>query len=185
LKVAEGEFVSAGQLIATASSDKRLLLRADVPQQYFNRINDIVTTHFRTSYSKEVWKVGDLNGRLLATGSSVAENNQYLPVYFEAQNNGQLLEGAFVEFYLKTRTMENCIVVPVEAVLEEQGKHFVYVQETGELFRKQEILTGDFNGKAYLVLGGLSAGDRVVTLGSMLIKTASMSTSLPGHSHQH
>jgi multidrug efflux pump subunit AcrA (membrane-fusion protein) len=127
----------------------------------------------------------DFNGKLLAIGSFVAENNQYLPVYFEAQNNGQLLEGAFVEYYLKTRTMENCMVVPVEAVQEEQGKHYVYVQENGELFRKQEILTGDFDGRAYLVLGGLSAGDRVVTRGSMLIKSASMSTSLPGHSHQH
>jgi multidrug efflux pump subunit AcrA (membrane-fusion protein) len=129
--------------------------------------------------------VRDFNGKLLAIGSFVAENNQNLPDYFEAQNNGQLLEGAFVEYYLKTKTMENCIVVPAEAVLEEQGKHYVYVQETGEIFRKQEILTGDFDGMAYMILGGLSPGERVVTSGSMLIKTASMSTSLPGHSHQH
>ena len=185
LKVSQGEYVSTGQLIATVSSDRLLMLRADVPQQYFHRIHDIVTCNFRTAYHKEVWDVRDLDGKLLAIGSSVAENNQYLPVYFEALNNGLLLEGAFAEFYLKTSPIENCIVIPVEAVLEERGKYYVYVQATGEIFRKQEIVPGDFDGFGYLVEGGLSSGDRVVTRGSMLLKTASMSTALPGDSHQH
>ncbi len=185
LNVSQGEFVRAGQLIATVSSDRRLLLRADVPQQYFNRIHDIVSTNFRTSYHKEVWDVRDLDGKLLAIGSSVAENKQYLPVYFEALNNGLLLEGAFAEFYLKTSPIENCIVIPVEAVLEERGKYYVYIQATGEMFRKQEIIPGDLDGFGYLVEAGLTSGDRVVTRGSMLLKTASMSTALPGDSHQH
>lgn len=185
LNVSQGEFVETGHLIATVSSERRLLLKADVPQQYFHRIQNIVSTNFKTSYHNKVWDLKDCYGKLLAIGSSVAENNQYLPVYFEAQNNGQLLEGAFAEFYLKTKTMENCIVVPVEAVLEEQGKYYVYVQASGEIFRKQEIVTGDIDGIGYRVTGGISVGDRVVTQGGMLLKTASMSTSLPGHSHQH
>jgi RND family efflux transporter MFP subunit len=185
LKVSQGEFVSTGQLIATVSSDRRLLLRADVPQQYFHRIHDIVSTNFKTAYHKEVWDVRDLDGKLLAIGSTVAENNQYLPVYFEALNNGLLLEGAFAEFFLKTSPIENCIVIPVEAVLEEQGKYYVYVQTSGEMFLKQEIVLGDLDGVTYQVDSGLSAGDRVVTMGSMLLKTASMSTALPGDSHQH
>ncbi len=185
LKVSQGEFVRAGTLIATVSSDRRLLLRADVPQQYFHRIHDIVSTNFRTSYHKEVWDVRDLDGKLLAIGSSVAENKQYLPVYFEALNNGQLLEGAYAEFFLKTSPIEDCIVVPVEAVLEERGMYYVYVQATGEIFQKREIIPGDLDGFGTLVQGGLSAGDRVVTRGSMLLKTASMSTALPGDSHQH
>jgi RND family efflux transporter MFP subunit len=185
LIVSQGEYISTGQLIATVSSDRRLLLRADVPQQYFHRIHDIVTCNFRTSYHKEVWDVGDLDGKLLAIGSSVAENNQYLPVYFEALNNGLLLEGAFAEFYLQTSPMSDCIVIPVEAVLEEQGKYYVFVQSTGEIFQKREFVPGDFDGFSYLVEAGLSAGDRIVTRGSMLLKTASMSNALPGDSHQH
>ena len=185
LKVSQGEFLETGQMIATVSSERRLLLRADVPQQYFYRIQDIVSTNFRTSYHDKVWDVKGFNGKLLAIGSSVAENNQYLPVYFEAQNNGQLLEGAFAEFYLKTRPILDCIVIPVEAVIEEQGKYYVFVQTSGEMFRKQEIALGDLDGVTYLVDRGLSAGDRVVTQGNMLLKTASMSTALPGDSHQH
>jgi len=185
LEVSQGEFVEKGHLIATVSSEELFLLKADVPQQYFHRIHDIVSANFKTSYNNKVWDMKDFKGKLLAIGSSVAENNQYLPVYFEAQNNGQLIEGAFAEFYLKTSPIENCIVVPVEAVLEEQGKYYVYVQASGEIFRKQEIVTGDLDGFGFRVTSGLSVGDRVVTRGGMLLKTASMSTSLPGHSHQH
>jgi RND family efflux transporter MFP subunit len=185
LEVSQGEFVEKGHLIATVSSEERFLLKADVSQQYFHKIHDVVSTNFKTSYHDKVWDIREFKGKLLAIGSSVAENNHYLPVYFEAHNNGQLLEGAFAEFYLKTRTIENAIAVPVEAVLEEQGKYYVYVQKSGEIYLKQEIITGDLDGMAYLVQAGLSAGDPIVTRGPMLLKTASMSTSLPGHSHQH
>ncbi|MFC2112240.1 efflux RND transporter periplasmic adaptor subunit [Bacteroidota bacterium] len=185
LLVSQGEYVEAGQLIATVSSDLRLLLRADVPQQYFNRIGDVVTANFRTSYQDKVWEIEDFKGELIAIGSSVMENNQYLPVYFEVQNNGELLEGAYAEFFLKTMLKENCITVPSEAILEEQGRHFVYVQVSGETFQKREIIPGESDGNSYRVERGLQPGERVVTRGSMLLKAASLSTALPGHSHDH
>jgi cobalt-zinc-cadmium efflux system membrane fusion protein len=185
LNVSQGEFVRAGQLIATVSSDRRLLLRADVPQQYFNRIHEIVSTNFRTSYHRNVWDIRDFAGKLIAIGSSAAENNQYLPVYFEALNNGQLMEGAFAEFFLKTRVVDSCLVVPLEALIEEQGKFYVYVQMAGEIFRKQEIVPGYTDGFVARVDSGLAEGDRLVTRGSMLLKTASMTASLPGDAHQH
>ena len=185
LKVAQGEFVNAGQLIATVSSDRRLLLRADVSQYNFNRIENIVSTNFRTSYHEKVFDIADFNGSLLAVGSSVKENNQYLPVYFEAHNNGELLEGAFAEFFLKTSPLPNSITIPAEALLEEQGKFYVFVQVAGETYRKREISPGETDGLRYQVNSGLLPGERVVTRGSMLLKAASMSTSLPDHSHQH
>jgi len=185
LKVSQGEFVRAGQLIATVSSDLRLLLRADVPQHHFSRIEDIVSTNFRTSYHENVFDIADFKGSLLAVGSSVKENNQYLPVYFEAHNNGELLEGAYAEFFLKMSPLQNSITVPVEAILEEQGKYYVFVQVAGETYQKREIRPGETDGIRYHVIGGLFPGERVVTRGSMLLKAASMSTSLPGDSHQH
>jgi len=185
LKVAQGEFVRAGQLIATVSSDQRLLLRADVPQHYFSRIEEIVSTNFRTSYHKSVFDIADFKGSLLAIGSSVKENNQYLPVYFEAHNNGELLEGAYAEFYLKTSPLQNSITIPVEAILEEQGNFYVFIQAAGETYQKREVLPGETDGIRYHVVNGLSPGERVVTRGSMLLKAASMSSSLPGDSHQH
>jgi multidrug efflux pump subunit AcrA (membrane-fusion protein) len=106
-------------------------------------------------------------------------------VYFEAQNNGNLLEGAYAEFYLKIRALENAIVVPKTAIIEEQGRYFVYVQASGETYRKREIFVADSDGLKTRVEKGLSAGERVVTRGSMLLKTASVSPAIPVHDHEH
>jgi RND family efflux transporter MFP subunit len=185
LLVSQGEFVEQGELIATLSSDLRLLLRADVPQQYYKRIGDIVSTNFRCSYHSKVWDIEELQGKLVSTGSSVQENNQYLPVYFEAFNNGQLLEGAYAEFFLQTRPIMNSILVPVSAVLEELGEHYVFVQTSGETYRKHPVRLGDSDGMSYRVIHGLNPGDRVVARGATLLRAISMSTSLPDHSHSH
>ena len=185
IDVSQGEYVKEGQIIAIMSSDKRLLLRADVPQQYFPRISKVVSANIRTSYQDDVIDIKDINGELIAIGSSVHHNNHYLPVYFEAHNNGELLEGAYAEFYLKTSPRENCILVPLSSVLEEQGSYYVYVQTSGETYQKRTIKPGEFDGHNYRIISGLSLGERVVTRGGMLLKAASMSNSLPGDSHAH
>jgi len=185
IDVSQGEYVQEGQKIAIMSSDKRLLLRADVPQQYFPRISKVVSANIRTSYQDNVIDIKDIDGELIAIGSSVHHNNHYLPVYFEAHNNGDLLEGAYAEFYLKTSPLENCILLPVSSVLEEQGSYYAYVQTSGETYHKRTIKPGEFDGLYYLIISGLTEGERVVTSGGMLLKAASMSNSLPGHSHAH
>ena len=183
LAVSEGEYIRAGQLIATVSSDKKLLLKADVPQQYFEKVQHVVSTNFRPSYSPVVMDIADMEGKLLAIGATVAENHHYLPVYFEALNRGDLLEGAFAEFYLKTGVVENALTVPATAVLEERGMYFVYVQTDGEHYLKRAITIADSDGLTFRVEKGLSYGERVVTRGSMLLKTASISTAIPVHAH--
>ncbi len=185
LMVSQGEYVEKGQLLATVSSDRRLLLRADVPQQYFRIIGNIVSANFRTSYQERVWDIDEFDGRLIAVGTSVLENNQYLPVYFEALNNGKLLEGAYAEFYLKTDLLEDCITVPVNAVLEEQGRNYVFIQTGGETFRKKQVTLLGSDGMRYHIDNSLSYGDRLVTRGVMLLKAASASSLIPSHNHEH
>ena len=120
----------------------------------------------------------------LQKASSVAENNHYMPVYFEVINDGSLLEGAFAEFHLKTEPQLGTLVVPVGAVVEEQNNFYVYVQVSGEGYLKKQLGLGDSDGIYTEVLSGLVEGDRVVTKGAMLIKAASISSE-PVHSHSH
>jgi RND family efflux transporter MFP subunit len=60
------------------------------------------------------------------------------------------------------------LTVPLTAVIRISGKHFVYVadQRDGGFFaRQQPIEVGELIGNEYLVLGGLKAGERVITSG--------------------
>ena len=60
------------------------------------------------------------------------------------------------------------LTVPLTAVMRISGKHFVYVAEQrdgGFFARQQPIDVGELIGNEYVVLGGLKAGDRVITTG--------------------
>lgn len=184
LNVSEGQFVEPGYLMATISNNKVILLRADVPQQYFNELPKINTTHFRPAYTTRVYTIEELSGKLIARGASVAENNHYMPVYFEVENDGTILEGAFAEFYLKTNPEPGQLVVPVTALIEEQGNYYVYVQISGEEFQKRSVVLDANDGISASVASGLKFGERVVSEGPMLIKMAT-SAGIPVHSHEH
>ncbi|MCP4311229.1 MAG: efflux RND transporter periplasmic adaptor subunit [Bacteroidetes bacterium] len=185
LGVSDGMYVTEGTILAILSPDRNLMLRADLPQHYFNYSHEITTAHFRPAYSDQVLSVDDLQGKLLATGHSVKENDHYLPVNFLLKNNGSLLEGAFAEVYLIAGIREQVISIPTTALGEEQGGKYVFVQVSGESYSKRRITIGDIDGRRVEVLVGLQTGERVVTRGTMLVKAASLDTGeiIDGHSH--
>lgn len=185
LNVSEGQFVQAGNLLATISTNEILLLRADVSQQHYHMLQMIETARFRPAYTERMYSVEELGGRLLARAASVAENNHYMPVYFEVRNDGSLLEGAFAEFWLITRHADLCRTVPLSSLIEEQGSFHVYLQTSGEQYVKQKVITGGSDGSLIEITEGLRTGDRVVTKGAMLVKAASLSSSVASDTHQH
>lgn len=185
LMVSDGEFTESGRLLATLSTNRTLMLRADLPQQYYGQLPVIETARFRPAYSDRVYSVEEMNGTLLAAGVSVAENDHYLPVIFKLENNGHLLEGAFAEVYLLAQEKSDELVVPVTALAEEQGAMYLYVQVTGESYTKRAVRTGESDGQYTEIIEGLRPGERVVTRGVMLVKAASVGTAVVGHEHTH
>ncbi len=185
LKVSEGEYIETGDIMVTLSSDQVLLLRADLPQQYHYIARQICDANFRLAYSQETFSISDFSGRHLATGYSAAENDHYLPVYFELQNDGRLLEGAFAEIYLKTLPDMERIIIPRSAISEEQGANYVYVQVSGESYTKRAVRIGQSDGKMLEITEGLVPGEHIVTRGPMLVKAASVVIGAMGDGHSH
>ena len=187
LLVKQGEYVEAGSPIATISGNVRLTLRADLPEKYYNLLSTITTANFRTSYSPEVISLSELNGKKVST-SNVAASSQpgYIPVYFTFDNNGMAVPGAFVEVYLIGSTRNNVIVLPIDAVTEQQGKFYVYVKLDEECYEKRLVTLGQTNGGEVEILSGLSRKDEVVSRGAIIVKLAEASGVVPeGHSHNH
>ncbi|MFR9165742.1 MAG: efflux RND transporter periplasmic adaptor subunit [Dysgonomonas sp.] len=119
-------------------------------------------------------------------GRNSGENSYYTPVNFDFDNKGRIIEGSFVEVYLKSFPVNDAIVLPVSALIEEQGHFFVFValEHEGE-YVKKEVRIGASDGINRQILQGLNEGDRVVTQGAYAVKLASMSNAMPEHSHQH
>ncbi|MDR3134047.1 MAG: efflux RND transporter periplasmic adaptor subunit [Prevotellaceae bacterium] len=177
----EGDYVTVGQPVAVISQNKRLQLRAEAPERYFQALRSIHSAHFKTAYSDTLYKLPALRGQLRSFGKA---SGLYIPVVFEFDNPGDLLPGAFAEVYLLGAPQENVMAVPITALTEEQGYYFVYLQLSGETYRKQAVTLGASNGEKVQVLSGLNPGDVVVTRGAYQVKLAAATPQLPaGHSH--
>ena len=183
LLVKEGDYVAVGQPLATVTQNNRLFLRADVSERYYKYLNGITSANFKTPYDNQVYELEALNGKLLSYGKSAG--SFYVPVTFSFDNKGDIMPGSFVEIYLLSKPMENTIVLPVEALTEEQGLYFIYIQKCAESYRKQEVKLGASNGKEVEILSGVNPGDKVVVKGAYHVKLASASNALPAHSHEH
>jgi len=182
--VAQGEYVSVGQAIATVSQNKRLQLRAEVSENQYKTLKNVNSANFKPAYDEVVYKLSDLNGRLLSFGKAAGDQSFYIPVTFEFDNVGDIIPGSFTEVYLLSGQQENIISVPVSSITEEQGLNFVYLQLDEEGYKKQEVTLGQNNGERVEILSGLKNGDRVVTKGTYQVKLATTSSVMPeGHTH--
>lgn len=182
--VSEGEYVETGQALLKLTKNKRLVIKADVPQRHFPMLSEISSANFKTVYDQTLYQIEDLNGNLVSYGKTTGDNSLFTPVYFEIDNKGSLLAGSYIEVYLKTVAHPNSIVVPKESLLEESGRHYVYVYHEGE-FEKRYVIVDCEDGISYHLSAGLEPGELVATKDPYLIKLASLSAALPAHSHSH
>lgn len=186
LWVKEGDYVEAGAPLATVAQNKRMQLRADVPQRYYNELPTISSANFVTPYDNTVYKLSDMNGKLLSYGRNAGETSYFVPVTFNFDNKAAIVPGSSVDVYLLGKTRNNVISLPMESLTEEQGLYFVYRRLCENDFEKVEVKTGLSDGSRIEILSGVKAGDKIVVNGVYRVKLAANSNVLPeAHNHNH
>lgn len=183
--VSEGQYVSVGQPLATITKNQRLILKVDVPLKDADKISKIQEANFTIIQNKESHSTKELNGKLLAVGKTTAGNYPFVPVHFQIDSKPGILPGSFAEVRLKTIPINDALIIPVSALVEEQGIFYVFVQTEGESFQKRELKLGANDGQKVQVLSGVSEGEKVVTKGGYQIKLSQASGALPAHGHEH
>lgn len=184
LSVNEGDYVTAGQPLATISANRNLVLRADLPQRYWSETEGIRTANFTTPYDGRTYDLTELNGRRIGLGRSAAEGEPTLPVRFEFENRNRLMAGTAVEIFLKGAVREDALTVPLTALTEEQGVHYLYLRLSPGHYRKVPVRLGLSDGARTEVLSGLSPGDSIVASGAYFVRLAGLSSAIP-HGHTH
>lgn len=185
--VQPGEYVQAGQPMAVVSKNKRLQLRADMCEHTFGLLPSLKSANFVMPYRPGmVFKLNDMNGKLISTGKAVSENSFMVPVIFEFDNVGDVVPGAFVQVFLQGAERQGVISVPVGALTEEQGLFYVYIQVDEDGYMKREVKLGQSDGDRTEILSGLQEGEKVVVKGATQVRLAAASGRIPeGHSHSH
>ncbi|PWD98452.1 efflux RND transporter periplasmic adaptor subunit [Marinilabilia rubra] len=185
VKVNNGNFVKNGTPILSITSSSQILIETYVNQSDYKKVPEIFDAHFSIPEKGKPVTLKDIQGKVIGKNPFVKKNNTRIPVIFSGKNNGDLMPGMFLEAYLKTGSKDNALVVPLSAILEEQGQYYVFVQTGGESFVKREITIANNDGIRAEIKEGLKSGERVVTQGAYQIKLASMAGELPLHGHTH
>ena len=214
LIVKSGDYVNVGDPIAVVTQNRRQQLVVDVPECAYRNMNDIRSANFKATGNDNVYKLSELNGKLISYSRTLPEGSAYLPATFEFDNVGDIIAGSFVEVYLLLKQKQNVITVPNTSLTEEQGLYYVYVKKhnhnheahedhehedhdheaheghehKGEegIFEKREVKIGQTDGVRTEILSGLKAGECVVTEGAYQVKLAASSSVIPeGHNHNH
>lgn len=180
----EGDYVAAGEAIATVSSDSRLRLTADLPEKYASLRNSISGVNFKLHYGDTPVCLTGTEGRPVSVGRSVSATSAYIPVTFEFANRYGLMNGSYVEAWLLTDSRDGVISVPESALTEEQGEFFVYVRLDEECYRKIPVTLGGRNGVDVEIVSGLDGGEDVVVKGAYQVRLSAASV-IPGHTHNH
>ncbi|MFQ4137544.1 efflux RND transporter periplasmic adaptor subunit [Nodosilinea sp. PGN35] len=161
-----GDFVQAGDTLATITQNSELFLRIQVPTTRASQL--------RTGIPVEL--LSPDTGEPLATGSvsfispEVDGAGQSILVKARFPNDaGNLRDGQFVRARLIWSTTAT-LLVPTVAVTRIAGQSFVFVavdeaQEDGQTMRvasQRPVQLGQIQGGNYQVIDGLTAGDEVI-----------------------
>lgn len=76
----------------------------------------------------------------------------------------------FARLHIQIGDATRILAVPKEAVLEVDGKQFVYLVEDGNRYVKREVKATNFSSDQMRILEGLVPGQRIVIKGAVLIK---------------
>jgi RND family efflux transporter MFP subunit len=183
LPVSNGKAVEAGQPLMRIINTSILWLRANLPVTEIGRLK---------SFHEAAFTVAGINGefkpkRLVAINDLVDAKSRTVPVVFEVNNpTGALKAGMFADVSVQTGHVEKALVLPEEALFEDEGRFFAFVQREGESFERREVKVGTRgNGYAH-IREGLGEDERVVTKGGYYVKLASLSSRIQqGHGHEH
>lgn len=186
--VKQGEYVEAGQIIATVTKSCNLQLRAEVPERHFSSLTKVRSANFKMGYDDVARSLDELNGHLVAIGKIANEGSAYIPVTFEFSNTGSVVPGSFADIWLIMQNRENVLSIPVSALSEAQGVYYAYIQhdDDDDHFERRELRIGASDGLRVEVLSGLSVGDKVVVKGVSQVKMAGATGVIPdAHNHSH
>lgn len=169
-------------MLATVARNTRLSIHADVPVQAFAKLGGVSSARIKAQ-DGTVYTLEELDGNVLSVGQ--AADGLYVPVRLDVAGAPSLLPGSVVEVWLLSPKTSDGITVPLNAVLEQEGRSYCYVQTAGETMDKRTITLGSNDGLRVEVVAGLRTGERVVTIGAMDVKLATAGGALPAHGHEH
>jgi RND family efflux transporter MFP subunit len=177
-----GEQVTAGEAILEISNLDTVWVEAPIFERDLNRLGGGAGATFTTA----AYPGQEFRGTVVDIGAVINEATRAATVVFQVPNGGRALRiGMQANVRLDAGESVTAMMIPLSAVLDNEGKKIVYVLLSGEEFERREVSLGDAYGDKVAVLSGLNKGERVITQGAYQIRLQELRPADAGvHSHE-
>ena len=130
--------------------------------------------------------INEAGGRFVHLGTVVDDLSRVVPITYELPNpDGRFRIGMLAEVQVATKTAEEVVAIPEEAVVMDNGRPIAFVMLEGETFQRRELQLGIRDNGFVEIVSGVEVSERVATKGSYALKLASQSPSSFGAGHVH
>ncbi|HXK45169.1 MAG TPA: efflux RND transporter periplasmic adaptor subunit, partial [bacterium] len=154
-----GEIVAPGQVLMTLFNINKLNVQIKVPENYLPEIKmgqDVIIEIDAVNGRQIIGKVKKISG-------SPDPKTRMFVVYASLPGSPKdARPGMFVRAKIITRIKQNAIVIPQQAIFQENNKTFVYIVDANKA-KKIEVVTGDNTDDTIEIISGLKPGEKVIT----------------------
>jgi membrane fusion protein (multidrug efflux system) len=169
--VSEGAYVTPATVVVNLTKISPLKIEFSINEYYAADVSNgtKITFYMQNTDGKEQ----KYNATVYAVESEIEIKTRTLKARAIFPNENESIQpGRYVLVEITKREIKNAIVVPSESIVPEMGKSIVY-KYSGGVAEPVEIIQGLRNESRVQVLGGLQAGDTVITTGVMQLRAGS------------
>jgi RND family efflux transporter MFP subunit len=177
-----GATVEAGQILYRIVTVDRVHVVGAVPEQQLSQVQDVMEAEIVVPGLDPL-----RTSRRVSVGRVVDREARSVPVIFALDDPPPSVAiGQTVSLRLVRAATAEGVTIPASAVVDDAGQSIVFVQAGGESFERRPVRVGGPREGGYVhIVGGLAAGERIVSRGAHLGRLAALSPQTPGHGHVH
>ena len=166
---ANGKGVQAGEPIVRIINTAKVWLKASLPASEAGKASQAAGATFTVTGLEGEFRPS----RLVTVNDMLDPQTRTLPVIFEVPNPGGTLKiGMFADVSIRTGAAKDALAVPADALVEDEGRWFLFIQTAGEWFERREVKVGAKDRGHVQVIEGLEDHERVVVKGAYYVKLA-------------
>ncbi|WP_297453640.1 efflux RND transporter periplasmic adaptor subunit [Persephonella sp.] len=159
-----GDSVDIDKMLFRIYSDKRLWVIAAVPVEDTPFIK-------KGAKAQVISQIGKISGIVDYVSKQVDPETKMVNVRIIADNHNHILKpNMYVDVKIPLRKIKG-LFVPASAVVENEGKHFVFVEYKENNFKPVEVRIGERINGYYQILSGLQEGQKIVVQGAIHLKS--------------
>ena len=166
LPLTTGTTVTTSSEIAMIGNINNLQIECKIPESKIAVLKNGLVAHV----GLEAYKGAVFPAHIFRISPIVDETSRTKEVYLIFDTNDTRINaGMYVKMLLDTVLHENVITVPTDAIISDNGKSYVYVENADSTVSRREITAGAMVDGVAEVTSGLNDGERIVISGMQVL----------------